>query len=107
MSKLSTMPTYNHIEDGSHGWLQVPIQQVKDLGIFHVISRFSFFDPFGDTAFLEEDFDANMFLAKFQQVYGMRPMTRVLYRGRIRDLLETLERFPDKDGEALYMHTNL
>jgi hypothetical protein len=104
MSKLETMPVFNHIEDGSHGWLQVPTKILREFGIFHVISRFSFFDPIGHTAFLEEDFDANMFLAKFQQVYGMRPATRVLYRERIRDLLETLERFPDTESDELYNH---
>lgn len=104
MSKLETMPVFNHIEDGSHGWLQVPTKLLRELGIFHVISRFSFFDLFGDTAFLEEDFDANMFLAKYQQVYGMRPVTRVLYREHIRDLLENLERFPDPESDALYNH---
>lgn len=107
MSKLDTMPVFNHIEDGSHGWLQVPTKLLRELGIFNHISRYSFFDIFGDTAFLEEDFDANMFLAKYQQVYGMRPMTRALYRERIRDLLDNLERFPDPDSEALYMYSNL
>jgi len=107
MSKLETMPIYNHITDGSHGWLQVPTKLLRELGIFNHISRYSFFDIFGDTAFLEEDFDANMFLGKYQQVYGMRPMTRELYRERIRDLLDTLERFPDSGSEALYMYSNL
>jgi len=37
----------------------------------------------------------------------MRPMTRVVYRERIRDLLDNLERFPDPDSEALYMYSNL
>jgi len=104
MSKLDTMPVFNHIEDGSHGWLQVPTELLRELGIFNHISRFSFYDIFGDTAFLEEDFDASMFLGKFQQVYGMRPMTRVLYKEDIRDLFRTLERFPDPESDALYSH---
>jgi len=102
MSKLETMPAYNHITDGSHGWLQVPTKLLRELGIFNHISRYSFFDILGDTAFLEEDFDANMFLNKFYQIYGMRPMMRTLYRERIRDLLDTLERFPDPEHDTLY-----
>lgn len=102
MSKLETMPIYNHIIDGSHGWLQVPTKLLRELGIFSYISRYSFFDIFGDTAFLEQDFDANMFLGKYQQVYGIRPMTRELYKERIRDLLDTLEPFPDTESDALY-----
>lgn len=102
MSKLETMPVFDHITDGSHGWLKVPVLLVKDLGIYNWISRYSFHDDLGFTAYLEEDYDANMFLNKYQQRYDIRPMTRVLYDENIRDLLDTLRRFPDPESETLY-----
>ena len=44
--------------DAGHGWLEVPKQMVRDLGIWDKVSQFSFHK--GDFAYLEEDCDAGL-----------------------------------------------
>jgi hypothetical protein len=46
--------------DDGHGWLAVKIQMLHDLGIAHKITRYSY--TRGQTAYLEEDKDAQTFL---------------------------------------------
>jgi hypothetical protein len=51
---------YTFYEDSSHGWLEVPLQELKDLGIQERITSFSY--VFKGMAYLEEDLDAGTFL---------------------------------------------
>ncbi|MDO4644041.1 MAG: hypothetical protein Q4A74_09395 [Cardiobacteriaceae bacterium] len=51
--------TYTKYNDAGHGWLEVPISELKRLNIADKISGFSYRD--GDTAFLEEDDDLSLF----------------------------------------------
>lgn len=48
--------------DPSHGWLEVPLDLVRDLGISDDISQYSYRD--GNFAYLEEDGDLSTFLDK-------------------------------------------
>ena len=48
------------ITDPGHGWLEVPMSLIRDMGIAGSISRYSY--RFGDMAYLEEDCDASMFM---------------------------------------------
>jgi hypothetical protein len=48
-----------HIDPG-HGWLEVPMEELRDLGIADKISHYSYRD--GDTAYLEEDCDTAVFV---------------------------------------------
>ena len=52
--------TYIFHSDPGHGWLQVPVKDIRDLGIMTDISRYSY--QKGDVAYLEEDCDAPLFL---------------------------------------------
>ena len=47
--------------DPSHGWLRVPLREVKGSGIY--ISSYSYMD--GEYAYLEEDLDATTFIRHF------------------------------------------
>ena len=58
---------YPFHEDAGHGWLEVPMQYLKDLNILKDISGYSYKSYDGKTAYLEEDLDASVFLDK---VYG-------------------------------------
>lgn len=51
--------TYFFISDPGHGWLQVPIRELEELGIASEVSPSS--RQSGDTAYLEEDCDAELF----------------------------------------------
>lgn len=46
--------------DAGHGWLQVPMSLVRDLGILDDITPYSY--RRGDTAYLEEDCDASLLI---------------------------------------------
>jgi len=52
------MNTYTYHQDPGHGWIEVPIEEVKRLGINP--SRFSYRKD--ETAYLEEDCDAGQFI---------------------------------------------
>lgn len=58
---------YNFHEDAGHGWLEVPMQYLKDLNILKDITGYSYRSRDRKTAYLEEDLDACTFLDK---VYG-------------------------------------
>lgn len=49
--------------DPGHGWLEVPMELVRELLIVRRISIYSYVSEDGHTAYLEEDFDADTFLA--------------------------------------------
>ena len=52
---------YRFIEDPGHGWLEVPIAELKALAIDHLISAYSYVDRAGVFAYLEEDCDLSVF----------------------------------------------
>jgi hypothetical protein len=54
------MMTYNYLQDPGHGWLQVPMTEIKKLGLAQKISVYSYRK--GDSAFLEEDCDMSLFI---------------------------------------------
>ena len=49
---------YNFHEDAGHGWLAVPVEEVKASGI--EVSGYSYRK--GNMAYLEEDLDAGLFM---------------------------------------------
>jgi hypothetical protein len=49
-----------HYYDPSHGWLEVPIETIKALGVADKITGFSYKKD--GNAYLEEDYDAGLFL---------------------------------------------
>lgn len=59
---------YRFISDPGHGWLEVPMAEVRSLGILP--SPYSYVSPDGQLAYLEEDCDAALFIkAKWGRDY--------------------------------------
>ncbi len=54
------MDTLTFYTDPGHGWLEVPVQLLKDLRVEYDISQYSY--RAGSLAYLEEDCDAGRFL---------------------------------------------
>ena len=52
---------YRFIADSGHAWLEVPIEELKTLGIADKISTYSYMN--NGMAYLEEDCDAPVFAA--------------------------------------------
>ena len=49
---------YNYFQDPGHGWIEVPVAELRRLKIADQISPYSYKD--GDIAYLEEDCDASV-----------------------------------------------
>src|SRR5690606_23104266 len=52
--------SFRFMSDPGHGWLEVPVSVVRDLGIAEQISPFSYRN--GGIAYLEEDCDMQVFV---------------------------------------------
>lgn len=62
---------YNFFQDPGHGWLAVPLVDIKELGIEHIITGYSY--QKGGTAYLEEDCDASVFFKAYEDKFGKKP----------------------------------
>ena len=54
--------SYTFHSDCGHGWLEVPAQEIRDLGIEGDISGCSYISADGMTVYLEEDCDEGVFI---------------------------------------------
>jgi hypothetical protein len=63
--------SYKFYTDAGHGWLAVPIKDLKELGIENSITLYSYMR--GKTAYLEEDCDAGAFMEAYEKMNGKRP----------------------------------
>lgn len=71
--------------DPGHGWVRVSHELIKEMGVGPRISQFSYEDD--DHAYLEEDCDAPMFLAKAEaRGYQIHLRARYEEESSIRDL---------------------
>ena len=52
---------YRFISDPGHGWLEVPLSELVELGIAQEISSFSYQSKDGNLVYLEEDCDLGRF----------------------------------------------
>jgi len=68
MINAPTVPKYVIFESPGHGWLRVPLSELKKFNILEDISPFSYTD--GEFAYLEEDVDMGTFLTARQAVTG-------------------------------------
>lgn len=65
--------------DAAHGWLEVTLADVLDVGLFiNSFSRYSYREPVGTGSttiklYLEEDRDASMFIAAYVEKHGNVP----------------------------------
>jgi hypothetical protein len=55
----------NFFSDPAHGWLEVPLNLVKELNLGQKITKYSYVK--GDFAYLEEDQDAPAFMREANQ----------------------------------------
>jgi hypothetical protein len=69
---------YNFYTDPGHGWLEVPLAELKRLGIVEKISSYSYRD--GELAYLEEDCDYSVFL-EAKRAAGETFETHDIYSG--------------------------
>ena len=58
------MQTYRYIQDPSHGWIEVPLEELENIA--YKISRYSYMDHKTGKAYLEEDCDAAIFIKKLK-----------------------------------------
>lgn len=61
--------SYTIIDDPGHSWLQVPYNDVIELGIEGKISQYSYRTR--KWAFLEEDNDATLFMEEYKKKFGV------------------------------------
>ena len=62
---------YNFISDPGHGWIAVPLVELRALGIAEQISEYSYI--LGATVYLEEDCDAALFVKAKTAATGEKP----------------------------------
>lgn len=80
---------YNFHMDGGHGWLAVPLEDIRKLGI--KVSAYSYFR--GNTVYLEEDCDASKFAEAHKQFTGKEVKEKTFHDGDnspIRSYLDSL-----------------
>lgn len=65
---------FNFYADRGHGWMAVKKQQLVELGIAAQITPYSY--QRGDTAYLEEDCDLDLFFETFIKRTGARPVLK-------------------------------
>lgn len=62
---------YKFYSDGGHGWLAVKRQELIDLKILNQVSEYSY--QKGNTVYLEEDCDANLFVDAYKTKFEKMP----------------------------------
>lgn len=66
--QIMSKQQFNFHSDNGHGWLEVPLKLIRELGIEDKITGYSYKD--GKTAYLEEDLDAGTFGMAFEAKFG-------------------------------------
>jgi len=65
------MQAFVYYQDPGHGWIEVDVDTLIELGIASKISNYSYIS--GPVAYLEEDCDAALFIQAFQDKHGSQP----------------------------------
>jgi len=65
------MKTFKYHIDPGHGWLEVSISDLDNLGIRNLISSYSY--RMGGVAYLEEDCDMSLFVKAYINRYDCYP----------------------------------
>ena len=71
-------PVFTYYQDPAHGWIEVPLATVDDLGIADQVSSYSY--RHAGFAYLEEDCDAGAFLRAYRGRYGVDPAIREVHQ---------------------------
>ena len=69
---------YRFFEDPGHGWMEVSISELKNLGIASKISGYSYVN--NDMAYLEEDGDLTTFFNAYRELNGHDPEYKTIYQ---------------------------
>jgi len=76
------MNEFNFFNDGGHGWIEVPIEVLRAMGINDKISSYSYQK---DTmAYLEEDCDGSLFFETYIKINNEKPKFNDIYEQRSR-----------------------
>jgi hypothetical protein len=70
------MKTYKFHSDAGHGWLAVKVKELEELGIAAKVSKCSYIK--GSTVYLEEDYDAGLFMNTYKAKHGEAPRFKEL-----------------------------
>lgn len=65
------MKQYTFYGDPGHGWLKVPMQELRDLNIAGLITQYSYRK--GEHAYLEEDMDLETFVRAYEAKHNRHP----------------------------------
>ena len=76
--------------DPGHGWIQVPMLMVFELGFAHDVTHWSYMDD--SFVYLEEDCDARLFILAFNEAHGERPQINEQYSDN-ESFVRNLKRF--------------
>lgn len=76
---------YKFHEDAGHGWLEVPISELKEKGIENKVSKCSYIDKEKGLVYLEEDCDMPLFCGddygiEYETIYTEDSFVRKLER---------------------------
>tara|TARA_S200002703_G_scaffold84204_1_gene72609 strand:- start:144 stop:401 length:258 start_codon:yes stop_codon:yes gene_type:complete len=83
---------YKFHSDAGHGWLAVPIIHLENFNLMRKISRFSYMN--GQTAYLEEDCDAPLFIETYKSINGKYPELVELVQKNNTSPIRNYKRFP-------------
>lgn len=85
------MTDFNYIVDPGHGWIEVPMELVDQLGLRNKISKYSYKSKIDgiETAFLEEDCDAGL----FENAYGRDKINLILIDLNEESVIRKFNRF--------------
>jgi hypothetical protein len=82
-------PSYTFFEDPGHGWMEVPVEDLQELGVdLDTISDCSYHN--NDVVYLEEDCDAGIFMEAYKTKYGELPKYNLNYNGTFIRNLESV-----------------
>lgn len=90
-SKIASKLKFNFHSDPAHGWLAVKLHLVRELGLATAISSFSYMQ--GQTAYLEEDRDATIFIKAFTERFGFAPTIVDLGQKNSSSPIRSMKRF--------------
>lgn len=86
------MTTYIYHTDPGHGWIEVPVVDLQELGLkLADFTRYSYMKH--DRVYLEEDCDAAVFVNAYAERYGVRPKFRELHTG-VDSMIRSYARLP-------------
>ncbi len=98
---MSKEAAYTFHTDPGHGWLEVTMAQIVDVGLEpSQFSPYSYYQRWGgqDTFYLEEDQDAAVFVGAYLNKHGERPNIHGAVHRNTDHQIRRMERIPAEWG---------